>query len=244
MTVAEWEMLSEYGTEQIGISAEIAIADLSNVNVNSSYRKRGRVELIEHIKPAVSGLIVKLPKPTYHAAEGQNSIDFLLTGNKTLSVKSNMQELGKVAPQLLGQPTDRTFWAKMPHLVPKGINVQNLSYQDSARLFKKAAQDNIVELLGEYWDLLFHCDYMIWVYDVLGKTGLLSNQARAVLLERTNSPAWEESKISFTKNLATWNESCTVKYDQVTIGEFQVHNHRNCFKFRFDGRGLVACGLI
>ncbi len=237
-------MLSEYGTEQVGISAEIAIADLSKVTVDSLYRQRGRAELSDHIKPAVSGLIAKLPKIDSHEAEGQNPIDFLLTGSKTLSVKSNMRELGKVAPQILGQPTDKTFWAKMPHLVPLGIDVQELSYQESARLFKSAAQSNIVELLGTYWNLLFHCDYIIWVYEVLGKDGELSNRPKAILLEKIKSPAWDETRISFTKNLDNWNESCTVKYNNVTIGEFQVHNNRNCFKFRFDGRGLVESGLI
>ena len=237
-------MLSEYGTEQVGISAEIAIADLSGVAVDSIYRQRGRAELTDHIKPAVAGLIAKLPKPESHVAEGQNPIDFLLTGSKTLSVKSNMRELGKVAPQVLGQPTDKTFWAKMPHLVPKGIDVEKFSYQESARLFKNVAQANIVELLGTYWNLLFHCDYIIWVYEVLGKDGDLSNSPKAILLEKLNNPSWDPTKISFTKSQDNWNESCTVKYNEVTVGEFQVHNNRNCFKFRFDGRGLVESGLI
>lgn len=35
-----------------------------------------------------------------------------------------------------------------------------------------------------------------------------------------------------------WNESNTVKYSNVSIGEFQVHNKRNCFKFRFNMDGI------
>ena len=30
-----------------------------------------------------------------------------------------------------------------------------------------------------------------------------------------------------------------VKYDGITIGEFQVHKNRNCFKFRFNMQNLL-----
>ena len=50
---------------------------------------------------------------------------------------------------------------------------------------------------------------------------------------------WDKGLITFTKpTVEDWKESNTVKYDGVTIGEFQVHSNRNCFKFRFDLEGL------
>jgi hypothetical protein len=244
MNVAGREMLSEYETEQVGISTEIAIADLSGVQVDAAYRNRGKQELVEHIKPAISPLLSEIPKPISHVAMGQNSVDFTLEGNLTLSVKSNMKDLGKVAPQILGQPTDKTFWEMMVKLVPSGIDTDKLSYEESARLFKQVSQENIVELLAEYWKLLFHCDYLIWVYDVVKNDGHLSSNPRAVLYEKAVSPDWDRSKITFTKNPTNWNESCTIRYSSVSIGEFQVHNNRNCFKFRFNGKGLSALGLI
>ena len=50
---------------------------------------------------------------------------------------------------------------------------------------------------------------------------------------------WDKKYISFTKPyIEDWHNSNTVKYDGVTIGEFQVHNTRNCYMFRFDIEGL------
>ena len=48
------------------------------------------------------------------------------------------------------------------------------------------------------------------------------------------------SKFTFTKpTVAEWNESTTVKYNSVTIGEFQIHNNRDCVKFRFHFKNLL-----
>lgn len=237
-------MLSIYGTEQVGISAEVAIADLSNVTINPAYRNRSRPELINHIRPQLSQILGSIPTPETHIAEDQNPIDFLLLGGGTLSVKSNMRDAGKAAPQNIGQPTASTFWSRLPHFVPSGIDVRTLSYADSAKLFKQVAQSKIVELLGEYWENLFDCDYTIHIFEVLDRDDNLSAAPKVKLYSKTASPNWQVSRITFTRNVADWNESCTVKYDGVSIGEFQVHNNRNCFKFRFNLSGLVQAGLL
>lgn len=237
-------MLTSYGTEQVGISAEVAIGDLTGVAIAENYRRRSRPELVEHMKPALVDVVNRIPKPIKHIAEDQNPIDFTLTGNKTLSVKSNMRAAGKIAPQKIGQPTASTFWELLPHLVPAGSNPNKLSYADSAKLFKQVALSNTVSLLTEYWKNLFDCDYLIYICDVLGAGTRLSSAPTVRLYEKTHSPAWEQSKITFTQDLARWNESCTVKYNGISIGEFQVHNNRNCFKFRFNFSGLIQSRLI
>ena len=237
-------MLTNYGTEQVGISAEVAVADLTGVAVTAHYRSRGRPELVSHISPALVDVVKKIPKPTRHIAEDQNPIDFMLEGDKTLSVKSNMRDAGKIAPQNIGQPTSSTFWELLPQLVPEGSDPKRLSYADSAKLFKQVALTDTVTLLTEYWKNLFDCDYLIYVYDVLTASNQLSKSTAARLFEKSKSPQWEKSKISFTQSLTTWNESCTVKYNGVSIGEFQVHNNRNCFKFRFNISGLIEAKLL
>lgn len=100
--------------ESIGISAEVAIARSFGVRVNPYYEARS--------EPAIVNLLLKndnvkrifykeeIPAPTKHIAEGQNPVDFILEGNKTLSVKTNQQGLGKVAPQSIGQPTAETYF--------------------------------------------------------------------------------------------------------------------------------------
>ena len=237
-------MLTNYGTEQVGISAEVAVADLTGVAIADHYRRRGRPELVQHISPALVSVVKRIPKPTRHIAEDQNPIDFMLEGDKTLSVKSNMRDAGKIAPQNIGQPTSSTFWELLPHLVPEGSDPKRLSYADSAKLFKQVALADTVTLLTEYWKNLFDCDYLIYVYDVLTASNQLSKSTAARLFEKSKSPQWEKSKISFTQSLTTWNESCTVKYNGVSIGEFQVHNNRNCFKFRFNISGLIEAKLL
>jgi hypothetical protein len=237
-------MLSHYGTEQVGISAEIAIADLTGVRVEAAYRTRGRIELINHIKPVLVPMLREVPKPIAHVAEDRNPVDFQLEHSATLSVKSNMRELGKVAPQNIGQPTALTFWSRLPHLVPAGVNVNSLTYAQSAQVFKQVAQAEIVELLGEYWRNLFDCDYTIFVYEVLDNYDNLSSRPKVKLFKKAQSPEWQRSRISFTQSAATWNESCTVKYGNISIGEFQIHANRNCFKFRFNLNGLIQAGLL
>lgn len=237
-------MLTKYGTEQVGISAEIAVADLTGVEIEESYRRRGRPELVKHISPALVETVKRIPKPTVHIAADQNPIDFMLEGNKTLSVKSNMRSAGKIAPQKIGQPTASTFWDLLPHLAPEGSSPGSLPYAESAKLFKNVALSKTAELLTAYWENLFDCDYLIYVCDVFTESSQLTKSPTVRLYEKTHSPVWETSKITFTQDLAHWNESCTVKYNGVSIGEFQVHNHRNCFKFRFNISGLIQAKLL
>ena len=237
-------MSKKYGNEQVGISAEIAIGDLCGVAIAEEYRRRGQPELIAHISPALVATINRIPKPTKHIAADQNPVDFLLTGGKTLSVKSNMKSAGKIAPQKIGQPTSSTFWELLPDLAPEGIDTSKLSYAESAKLFKKVALSNIAELLTAYWESLFDCDHMIYVYNVIAKKDQLSSAPTVNLYGKLSSPIWVESEITFTQSLVSWNESCTVKYYGISIGEFQVHNNRDCFKFRMNFGGLMKLGLL
>ncbi len=237
-------MLSKYGTEQIGISTEVALADLTGIEVDHVYRRRGRENLVRHIQPALAPILSEFPSPVAHVAEGRNPIDFELRGGKTLSVKTNMQKLGKVAPQNIGQATSATFWARLPNLVPKGVKIGSLPYQQSAKVFKQVALNKTTELLEEYWKNLFDCDYLLYVFDVVDRDDNLTNQPQAKVFKKFQSPKWQKSKITFTKNLMNWNESCTVKYEGSSIGEFQIHNNRNCFKFRFNLSGLIQAGLL
>jgi hypothetical protein len=237
-------LLTKYGTEQVGISAEIAIGDLTGVPIAPEYRNRGRVELATHITPTLGPLLSRIPKPVRHIAEDQNPVDFLLQGGSTLSVKTNMREAGKIAPQNIGQPTSLTFWSRLPELIPEGVEISGLNYQQSARLFKQVAQSKTTDLLTAYWRNLFDCDFLIYVSNVLGQDNELSSSPTALLYKKAQSPDWDESLLTFTKSLADWNESSTVKYANHSIGEFQIHNNRNCFKFRFNIKGLMEAGLL
>ena len=237
-------MLTKYKTEQVGISTEIAIGDLTGVAIVDKYRRRGRVELIQHISPALGDAISRIPRPISHTAERGNPIDFSLEGGKTLSVKSSMQGAGKVAPQKIGQPSDLSFWAHLPHLIPEGIDTKKISYAQSKTLFKQVALSNTADLLTAYWENTFDCDYMIYVYNVLTSENQFTDSPTVKLYGKPESPQWGKSKLTFTQDLSTWNESCTVKCDEISIGEFQVHNNRKCFKFRFNFAGLMEARFL
>lgn len=226
--------------EQVGISAEIAIADVFGVSINPTYRSRGVSSITQSIKPIVGGIFASynIPSPIKHIAEGQNAVDFNLSGGKTLSVKTNKQALGKAAPQKIGQASSSTWYS---HLA-KALSIETVpsTYAEKARLFKQIALTRIDELLALYWENMFDCDYLVHFYNVVDRSDNPTNNPQFIVFEKSSSPVWDKSKVSFTKStVAEWNESTTVKYDGVTIGEFQVHNNRDNFKFRFNMAGVA-----
>jgi membrane peptidoglycan carboxypeptidase len=119
----------------------------------------------------------------------------------------------------------------------------------------------MVHVFDNYFDGTKKLDH----YSIAGKTGTaqIANRAtggyyddrnmhtfvgyfpaydpKFIVFEKTSSPLWDPDKITFTRpTVSDWNESNTVKYeyDGVSIGEFQVHNKRDNFKFRFNMSGI------
>lgn len=231
-------VFSEYKTEVIGISAEVAIADLFDIKVNDRYRARSSAEVIRRTIPIAEKAFrnFKIPNPAAHIAEDQNPVDFTLANGGTLSVKSNQKSLGKVAPQRIGQPTSHTFWKHFLHLADGPIPT---SYELRKEMFKRVAIGNIEELMTAYWENLFEADYLVYFYSFVGPSGTLLEQPTSMVLQRTLSPKWSASKFTFTQSEKSWNESNTVKYCGRSIGEFQIHNGRDCFKFRFNMSSVV-----
>ena len=229
---------SKYKTEVIGISAEIAIADHFGIDIDKAYRERGSEDVVKQLLPLVPIYFKNydIPNPIKHVAEKGSLIDFMLKGGKSLSVKSNQKGLGKVAPQSVGQASSKTYFQKFSSIVDVPIPEKTLQKKI---LFKKTSLEKIDEVIKVYWDNLFNCDYIIHFYDILDGNFNISTCPKALVLEKLNPPEWEKDKFSFSQTLASWNESNTVRYNSVTIGEFQVHNNRDCFKFRFNMKNLL-----
>ena len=101
-------------------------------------------------------------------------------------------------------------------------------------VFKEMVFVHIADLLPIYLHHLFDSDYLLWIYQDKDKFSFkIFDSAFGNKIE------WKRERFSFTKsNLEEWNESNTVKYDGISIGEFQVHQHRSCFKFRFNLENL------
>ena len=242
--------LTKYKTEQVGISFELAIADIYGVNVNKKYRERGDSDVVAHVTPAIKAALANsgMPLPTKHIAEGKNPVDFELANNKTLSAKSNMKNTSMVCPQKIGQPTPISFWTYFSSLIPNGMTldqISKLSYEDSGKIFKKVAFEQTSYLLTKYWENLFDCDYLLYISKVLDNSGTkLSSTPNVTLYKKPSSPKWKQEDFTFTGDLATWKESITVKYKNISIGDWQIHDGRKCFKFRFNIKGLIKAGLL
>ena len=227
--------------EQIGVSAELSIADNFNISISDNYRNRGVQDITNTIKPIIADIfnINNIPSPTRHAAENQNIVDFILQDNKTLSVKTNKQKLGKAAPQKIGQASSNTWYA----ILAERLDIAYIptAYPEKVKLFKIIALTRIEELLAIYWEYMFDCDFLIHIFNIVDSNDNPTNDPKYIVIKKTSSPIWDPTKITFTKvTVAEWNESNTVKYeyDGVVIGEFQVHNNRDNFKFRFNMAGI------
>lgn len=226
-----------FNNEEIGISAEIAIANAFNVRVNKDYIMRGNDDVVNMIQPHIINIFKNedIPNPIQHIAEGQNPVDFILDSKKTLSVKTNQQFSKKVAPQNVGQPTSSTYFNHFRSIYGNNIPA---NYKDRCQLFKKVSIERIDEVMAIYWNNLFHCDYLLHLFNIVDSNGFISNRIQYIVYPLLDSRSFDKSKFTFTQNAQSWNESCTVKYYGVTIGEFQVHNYRDCFKFRFNMDGV------
>lgn len=87
----------------------------------------------------------------------------------------------------------------------------------------------------KYYQNLFVCDFILWVYK-------RKNQFYYSSIDRKNVypyPFYKKEYFSFTRTVANWNESLTLKYKNVSIGEFQIHNNRDCIKFHFHLKNLL-----
>ena len=251
--------------ESIGISAEVAIAKSFNIPVNADYVARSEKTIVDlllkydRVKTIFEN--EKIPDPKQHIAEGQNPVDFVLSGEKTLSVKTNQEGLGKVAPQVIGQATAQTYFSHLEkHL--KNLNIctnykndedfedfknfrlddeltkQNLSDTDDNRsyIFKTVSMKYTAHIVNMYWNNLFDCDYYLHFFNLENHEDPLKNY---VLLGKAKTIVWDKSKFTFTQLKDNWNESNTLKYCEISMGEFQVHRKRNCFKFRFNMKGIM-----
>lgn len=239
----------KFNNETIGISAEIAIAETFNISVNCNYSLRANRETVDFLKKNESIKKIfeqeKIPNPIKHIAEEQNPVDFLLDKNKTLSVKTNKNNIGKASPQKIGQPTEETYFKYLEenNIIPNFNIKEELknkgledNYTNRGKIFKYLSINYIHILINIYWRNMFDCDYLLLLYSLEEFKNPLNNYK--VWGKMGKNPNWDKNKFTFTRNLENWNESSTLKYNGIRIGEFQVHNKRNCFKFRFDMKGI------
>ena len=134
-----------------------------------------------------------------------------------------------VCPPEVGQPGADTCFHYFKQFLPDTINkVDN-------RSFKEMVYAHIEDIMPIYLSHLMDSDWLLWIY----KDGD-DYSYRVIESSKVVAFNWERCHFSFTKeSIEDWNESNTVKYNGITIGEFQVHSGRVCFKFRFHMPNLI-----
>lgn len=221
-----------WNNEKFGQTVEQAISDWQNIpsGINPDRVDVPMVDILKtHIAQAIGTEL------TFTEAIGaQNTpVDFNGIANGipvSISVKSNING-DKVCPQNIGQTTKQRFCQHV-----------NLPEDSSDVDIKEWILTNPNHLLQEYATHLNHCDYLVHVQASKPKN---KNSIRVKSIswykrELFQNINWQDGECTFTKKTSdTWKESSSIRFRNIPIGEFQVHNNRNNIKFRFNFRNLL-----
>jgi hypothetical protein len=212
-------------TEDLGKIAEKALCDLIGTPYKMAFKySQARVDALkprfDSLKSEFAGYI--------HTGATDDLNDFASAdGTKHLSVKTTKKGW-KVCPQVIGQPARSTFCPRFG-LPLKATNAEIKTY----------IQNNIAEMMPKYVETTFHCPVLFYC----------EAKNSCQLITMTSVPDWSTGiQYSLSRQNEAWNESTTLTGTRVisgatvkvTIGEFQVHNHRDCIKFRWDLRGVLT----
>jgi hypothetical protein len=200
-------------TEDLGKIFEMAICLYYDTPYDGNYKYS--LEQTHSLKNRLSILKNVFPYAIRHCARYGSKYDFECLDNPLihLSAKTTKKD-GKVCPQVIGQPSRKKF-----------CEFFEIDPATSLEEIKIYIINNIANLLQVYSAHTFDCPILYYNKH----KNLL---AFIVLKEHIN---WSNYAIKFSHNVKNklWNESSSISIDGITIGEFQVHNKRDCIKFRW-----------
>ena len=207
-------------TEDLGKIFEMAICLYYDISYDGNYKYS--LQDAQSLKNKISNLKKVFPYNIKHCASRGSKYDFECLDDPTihLSAKTTKKN-GKVCPQVIGQPTHKRF-----------CEFFEIDPTTSLEEIKIYIINNIANLLQVYSANTFDCPILYYNKH----TNLL---AFIVLKEHIN---WSNYAIKFSHNIKNklWNESSSISIDGITIGEFQVHNKRDCIKFRWCFEKLIS----
>jgi hypothetical protein len=217
--IIEEESKKKIITEDLGQIFEKAICYLYEIEYSRNYLYSNEDAI--KLKERIIKLKEVFPYKLKHTASKGNRYDFMCIDNEEirLSAKTTKKD-GKVCPQVIGQPTKKKFC--------EYFTIDN-SY--SLQEIKTYIQENIKNMLVHYFNNTFDCPI---IYFNKKKDKLL-------FITKLTNIDWEKNIIQFThieKN-KEWNESSTIKINNISIGEFQIHNHRDNIKFRWNFENII-----
>jgi hypothetical protein len=206
-------------TEDLGKIFEMAICLLYEIPFDGKYKYS--MEDAQKIRTRIEPLLSVFPYKIKHTAKNGNQYDFCGQDDETikLSAKTTKKD-GKVCPQVIGQPSRKKF-----------CNFFNIDISLSLEGIKSYIETNIVNMLSVYFELTFDCPIIYYNKN----TDLLQ------LIKLKEKIDWTNYLIEFShiKKNKQWVESSTISINNLTIGEFQLHKHRDCIKFRWSFEKLL-----
>lgn len=204
-------------TEDLGKKFEMGICLLYGIPYDGKYKYS--MEEAEKIRDRIAPLLNIFSHQIRHTAKNGSQYDFTGLHDETirLSAKTTKKD-GKVAPQVIGQPSRKKF-----------CDVFGIADTSNLEEIKSYIEVNAQLMLEKYFDTTFDCPILYY------------NQHKDIVqfIRLVSKVEWSSQVIQFTKTGAAWNESSSIKIGKVTIGEFQVHNHRDCIKFRWSFEKLI-----
>lgn len=206
-------------TEDLGKIFEMAICMTFNTEFNGNYKYS--LDEANKIKVKLDKLLTVFPFEINHIAKNGNQYDFQSVGDNTqyLSAKTTKKD-GKVCPQVIGQPSKKKFCEYF------GISLEFTIYQ-----IKEYIENNIKLLLDTYLNKTFDCPIVYYNKD----------KNKILFINLKEKIEWANFDILFSHIIKNkkWNESSTVIIGNTSIGEFQIHNHRDNIKFRWSFEKLL-----
>jgi hypothetical protein len=207
-------------TEDLGKMFEMAICLLYEIPFDGKYKYS--IEESNVIKTRIQPLLTVFPYKLKHTAKNGSQYDFRGQDDETikLSAKTTKKD-GKVCPQVIGQPSKKKF-----------CEFFNIKIGVSLLEIKDYIYSNITNMLNIYFDLTFDCPIIYFNK----KSNVLQ------LIKLTEKIDWSKYSIEFShiKKNKVWNESSSISIHNITIGEYQIHKHRNCIKFRWSFEKLLT----
>jgi hypothetical protein len=202
-------------TEEFGTIFEMAICLAYGISFNKEYNYS--MEEAEQIKnERLQDLPSLFPYKLSHSEKRTDRYDFKCIDDEkiNLSSKTNIGTNGKVCPQVIGQPSKKKF-----------CQFFGLDLNYTLEQIKTYIEINIDKLLDIYIDYTFDCPIIYYNQQ--------SNKLQIIKIK--NKIDWATCDIEFLhkKQNRSWNSSATLKINNESIGEFQVHHTRDNIKFRW-----------
>ena len=215
-------------TEQLGIMVKKELCNITKTKFNTK-RKYTNIpeEISDDINKTVGNELKRMK--IKHAGHLNKEYDFIKKQGETVSIKTIMTG-NKICPQTIGQCSLRSFNNKM------GLSIKNKLE------LKKFFLENKSKMIIEYLKGLFCCDTMVIFKFHMGIVYIIE-KTDDVIEFRTRVNKNLDDIFMTSKDINSWKESNTVYYvsknKKESLGEIQIHNNRDCIKFRFNVNILV-----